>query len=55
MGSPGGSSGIASRWASAVLAALQALEGDFRDRATAQEWGASIGRALAADRMPENG
>jgi acetate kinase len=39
----------------AMLAALRAPEGDFRDWAAAQEWGASIGRVLAADRVPANG
>jgi menaquinone-dependent protoporphyrinogen oxidase len=39
----------------AMLAALRAPEGDFRDWAAAQEWGAEIGRVLAADRVPANG
>jgi hypothetical protein len=37
-----------------MLAALRAPEGDFRDWAAAQEWGAEIGRVLAADRVPAN-
>ena len=38
-----------------MVAALRAPEGDFRDWAAAQEWGASIGRAVSADRAPADG
>jgi menaquinone-dependent protoporphyrinogen oxidase len=34
----------------AMVAALRAPEGDFRNWAAVQEWGASIGRALSAER-----
>jgi menaquinone-dependent protoporphyrinogen oxidase len=34
----------------AMVAALRAPEGDFRPWAAAEEWGESIGAALAADR-----